>query len=63
MGIEPTHLHLRCDALPIELPSPWEQAGGEEKYTIASSWCPLHQKLTFSHGTPLAIFSQVNLNI
>ena len=39
----------------IELPSPWEQVGGEERYTSASSWCPLHQKVTFSYGTPLAV--------
>ena len=30
MGIKPTLSHLRCDALPIELPSSWEQGGGEE---------------------------------
>ena len=30
---EPTHSHLQCDALPNELPSPWEQAGGKEGYT------------------------------
>ena len=41
MGFKPTHSHLCCDALPIELPSPWEQAGGKEGYTSASSWCPL----------------------
>ena len=40
VGIEPTHSHLRCDALPIELPSSWEQGGGEKGYTSASSWCP-----------------------
>ena len=42
MGIEPTHLYLWCDALPIELPSPWEGGGrgGEEGYTSASYWCP-----------------------
>ena len=40
--------HLQCDALPIGLPSPWEQAGGKEGYTSAGSWCPLHQKVTFS---------------
>ena len=28
--IDPTHSHLWCDAVPIELPSPWEQAGGEK---------------------------------
>ena len=55
VGFKPTHSHLRCDALPIELPSPWEQAGGKEGYTSASSWCPLHQKITFSYGTPLAV--------
>ena len=27
---EPTLSHLWCDALPVELPSPWEQGGGEE---------------------------------
>ena len=52
MGIEPTHSHLRCDALPIELPSPWEQGGGEKGYTSASSWCPF-PKINFSYGTPL----------
>ena len=36
MGIESTHSYLQCDALPIELPSPWEQGGGEEGYTSAS---------------------------
>ena len=44
VGIEPTPSHLRCDALPIELPSSWEQGGGEKGYTSASSWCPLLQK-------------------
>ena len=29
MGIEPTPPQLQCDALPIELLSPWEQGGGE----------------------------------
>ena len=53
MGIEPTHSHLRCDALPVELPSPWEQDGGEEGYTSADSSCPLHWMLSFSYGTPL----------
>ena len=52
MGIEPTHSQLRCDALPIELPSPWEQGGGEKGYTSASSWCPF-PKINFSYGTPL----------
>ena len=39
MGIEPTlsHLQNECDAPPIELPSPWEQSGGEEGYTNARS--------------------------
>ena len=55
VGIEPTHSHLWCDALPIELPSLWEQVGGEERYTSAGSWCPLHQKVTFSYGIPLAV--------
>ena len=41
MGIEPLHTHLQCDALPVDLPSPWEQGGGERGYTSASSWCPL----------------------
>ena len=42
VGIEPAYvyLYLGCDALPIELPSPWEQGGGEEGYTSASFWCP-----------------------
>ena len=30
MGIEPTTSYLRCDALPIELPSPLGAGGGEE---------------------------------
>ena len=46
MGIEPTHSHLQCDALPVELSSPWEQGGGEEGYTSVDSWC-------ISYGTPL----------
>ena len=25
MGIKPTLSHFQCDALPIELPCPWEQ--------------------------------------
>ena len=25
----PQPSQLRCDALPVELPSPWEQGGGE----------------------------------
>ena len=29
MGIEPTPPQLQCDALPVELLSPWEQGGGE----------------------------------
>ena len=37
MGIEPTHSHLRYDALPVKPPSPWEQDGGEEGYTSAVS--------------------------
>ena len=52
VGFEPTHSQLRCDALPIELPSPWEQAGGKEGYTSASSWCPLHQKVTIGRDGP-----------
>ena len=35
MGIEPTPSHLWYDAQPIELPSPWEQGGGEKGYTSA----------------------------
>ena len=40
MEIEPTQSHLRCDALPIELPSPWKQGDGEKEYINNSSWCP-----------------------
>ena len=28
-GNEPTPSQLWCDALPVELPSPWDQGGGE----------------------------------
>ena len=41
MGIEPTHSHLWCDALPIELPRPWEQHGGEDRVLVQ-----LHTDLT-----------------
>ena len=41
-GFKPIHSHLWYNALPIKLPSPWEQAGVKEEYTSASSWCPLH---------------------
>ena len=47
MGIEPTHSHLWCDALPIEIPSPWEQAGGKEGYTSVGSWCPITLESNF----------------
>ena len=47
MGIEPTHSHLRCDALPIELPSPWEQAGGKEGYTSAGYLVPITSESSF----------------
>ena len=52
VGIKPTHSHLRCDALPIELPSPWKQGGGEKGYINASSWCPFSY-INFTYGTPL----------
>ena len=31
-GVKPTHSHLWCDPLLLELPSPWEQDGGQEGY-------------------------------
>ena len=34
MEIEPMLSRLWCDALPLELPTPMEQAGGEEAYTV-----------------------------
>ena len=37
-AMEPTHSHLWYNALPGELPSPWEQGGGEEGYTIMLSY-------------------------
>ena len=36
MGIEPTPPQLRCDALPVELLSPWEQGGGEQGSLVMS---------------------------
>ena len=34
MGIEPTHSRLWCDALPVQLPSPWEEGTGEGAYLM-----------------------------
>ena len=43
MGIEPTPPQLRCDALPFELLSPWEQGGGER-----GSLCTLVYNMSMS---------------
>ena len=69
VGIEPSHSNLRGDALPVELPTPWEQDGGEEGYTSANSWrpSPLHKLLLWNTpgwwychlGVPVLIFSSV----
>ena len=53
VGIEPTTLTPRvwCSTnwATKSLGARWWP--GKERYTSASSWCPLHQKVTFSHGT------------
>ena len=45
MGIEPTLSHLWYQLS-------YQQDGGEEGYTSASSWCP-QLKINFSYETPL----------
>ena len=42
VGIEPTPSYLRCDALPVELPSPLGARWWGVEYTSVVSWCPLH---------------------
>ena len=55
MGIEPTHSHLQCDALPIELPSPWEQGGGE-KGTFLSKQPLLYRERVSMEDPELDVF-------
>ena len=51
-GIEPTLSHLQCDALPIELSSPWEQCGRKEGIQVQVLGAHYIRR-NFSYGTPL----------